>query len=138
MAESNSADDPLASEGAYSDSAHPKLKQAEKRTLYAANRTALAAERTYAAWMRTGIAALATGIGAKTLLAGHLPEWLARGTATLLELFAIFCFVAGVWREIHVSPRRAEAKRLPVWLLVGFNGFLAVVAFAVALNFVFF
>ena len=119
------------------DSAAKQEDSADRRTVLAANRTVLAAERTYAAWMRTGLAALAFGIGAKTLLEHHVPDWMASGTALVLELFAVFCFVAGVWRQFDrgAPPPRPDVKVLPAWLLIGFNGFLALVAVMVIVGF---
>jgi inner membrane protein YidH len=103
---------------------------ADRRTVLAGDRTVLAAERTYAAWVRTGLVALASGIGAKKLLSGILPEVMIVATGSLLVMFAAFCFVAGVWRDLNpVSrPPRPEAKSLPPALLVVVNGFLALVA----------
>ncbi|WP_423141226.1 YidH family protein [Parablastomonas sp. CN1-191] len=111
---------------------------ADRRTELAADRTILAAERTYAAWMRTGLAALASGIGAKALLGDTVPAWMASGTAGVLELFAVFCFFAGVWRQFDqgAPPPRPDVRALPSWLLVFFNGFLALVALVVLVGFV--
>ncbi|WP_260923921.1 YidH family protein [Novosphingobium sp. 9] len=97
----------------------------DRRTQLAADRTLLASERTYAAWMRTGLAALASGVGAKALLDGEIAHWLATATAVLLLIFAGFCFVAGVWREIGGAvPRpRTDMARLPTWLLLGSTAF---------------
>jgi putative membrane protein len=71
----------------------------EARDPLAVDRTLLAAERTYAAWIRTGLAALASGAGAHSLLKDVLSRRLDQGAATVLLLFAVFCFGAGVWRE---------------------------------------
>ena len=83
--------------------------------------------------MRTGLGAMASGIGAKALLEGHIANWVVTATTIVLMVFAVFCFVAGVWRQI--DPRapspRADVRRIPAWLLVLFNGFLAIVALAV-------
>lgn len=108
---------------------------ADRRTELSADRTIYAAERTYAAWMRTGLTSLAAGVGARALLAEHLADWLAAGTSVLLTLFAMFCFVAAVWREIdgHVRPHR-DVRRLPGWILVTFSSFLVIVAGAVAVD----
>ena len=45
-------------------------------------------------------------------------------------MFAAFCFIAGVWRDLNpVSPPpRPEANSLPPALLVIVNGFLVLVA----------
>lgn len=101
---------------------------AERRTELAGDRTILAAERTYAAWVRTGLVGLAAGIGARELLDGLVPGWLALGQASMLMLFAIFCFVAGVWRQLlRLDPEAPDVARLPGWMLVGVNVFLALV-----------
>ncbi|MDI3309457.1 MAG: DUF202 domain-containing protein [Acetobacteraceae bacterium] len=109
----------------------------DPRLLYAADRTVLAAERTYAAWVRTGLVSLAAGVGAKTTLGNVLPEWMILLAGSLLVLFAGFCFVAGVWREIwpgHDSPRRSDVRRLPNALLVVVNGGLLMVSLAALLG----
>jgi putative membrane protein len=104
----------------------------DRRTRLAADRTVFAAERTYAAWMRTGLVALASGIGAKKLLAGLIPEWMIIATGSLLVLFSAFCFVAAVWRQFDTGapPPFPDTRRLPAWLLLIVNGFLAIVALA--------
>ena len=114
------------------ESATAQEDSADRRTVLAADRTVLAAERTYAAWVRTGLAALAAGIGARALLEDLVPAWLASATGTLLILFSAFCFVAAVWREMWpgAPPPRPDTRRLPAWLLVLVNGFLALVAIA--------
>src|SRR5262245_13829835 len=96
----------------------------------AADRTVFAAERTYAAWVRTGLLAMASGIGAKALLSGLIPEWLILVTGSVLVLFSAFCFGAAGWRhlELGVSPPRIDVSRIQPWVLVGVNGFLALVA----------
>lgn len=109
----------------------------DPRVLYAADRTVLAAERTYAAWVRTGLVSLAAGVGAKTSLGDVLPEWAILFNATLLVLFAGFCFVAGVWRELrpgHDSPRRSDVRRLPPALLLVVNGGLLLVSIGALLG----
>lgn len=118
------------------DSAVSQEDSADRRTELAADRTVLAGERTYAAWMRTGLAFEASGIGAKTLLGDLLPNWLVLTTSLALVLFAIFCFVAAVWRQLDrgVPPPRPDVRRLPAALLILFNGFLIVVAGAVLLG----
>ena len=109
---------------------------AERRTELAADRTLFAAERTYAAWVRTGLVALASGIGAKKLLAGIVPGWMVIGTGTVLILFSAFCFVAGVWRQLFVGapPPAPDVPRMPPFVLVIVNGFLALVALAALLG----
>lgn len=118
------------------DSAVSQEDSADRRTELAADRTLLASERTYAAWMRTGLAAEASGIGAKALLGDILPNWLVLITSLALVLFAIFCFVAAVWRQLDrgVPPPRPDVRRLPAGLLILFNAFLVLVAGAVLLG----
>jgi putative membrane protein len=104
---------------------------AERTTELAADRTVLAFERTYAAWVRTGLVALASGIGARKLLEGTVPLWVAIGTGVILLLFSAFCFVAGVWRHLfRVEAPEPEARKLPSVILIIVNGFLALVALA--------
>jgi putative membrane protein len=105
---------------------------AERTTQLAADRTVFAAERTYAAWVRTGLLALASGIGAKALLSEVVPQWLIIATGTVLVLFSAFCFGAAVWRHLEpgVPPPRVDVSRIPAWVLVAVNGFLALVALA--------
>ncbi len=108
------------------DSAATQEDSATRRTKLAADRTLLAAERTYAAWMRTGLASMAAGIGAKALLDKLVPGWMVLSASIVLILFAEFCFVAGIWRELTGKALRPDpdTARLPAWLLVVFNGFL--------------
>lgn len=115
------------------DSAQTQETSADRRTRLAADRTLLAAERTYAAWMRTGLAALAAGIGARALLDKLVPGWMIVATSLVLIVFAEFCFVAGIWRELAGKTLRPDPNtaRLPEWLLVLFNGFLLVLGVAV-------
>jgi putative membrane protein len=102
---------------------------AERRTELAGDRTIFAAERTYAAWVRTGLVGLAAGIGAPRLLEGLVPGWMAMAQATVLMIFAIFCFVAGVWRQLFkVEPEAPDIDKLPGWALIAVNVFLALVA----------
>ena len=112
------------------ESSVQQADSADRRTELAANRTVLAAERTYAAWVRTGLAALATGVGAQALLEEVIPGWLTRPTGSALILFSCFCFVAAIWRELRpgAPPPRPDTRRMPAWLLLGINGFLAFVA----------
>lgn len=117
------------------ESALRQEDSADRRTELAGDRTVYAAERTYAAWMRTGIAALAAGVGARALLVEHIAEWLAAATSIMLVLFAMFCFVAAVWRELDGQVRpHPDVRRLPAWVLVAFSGFLILVAGAVAVG----
>ncbi|WP_262029366.1 YidH family protein [Microvirga sp. Mcv34] len=105
---------------------------ADRRTELAANRTVFAAERTYAAWVRTGLASLASGIGAKKLLEGVVPDWMIVITGSILILFSAFCFAAAVWRQVFTGsqPPQPDVQRLPPFLLIAFNGFLALVSLA--------
>src|SRR5919107_1461109 len=105
---------------------------ADRRTELAANRTVFAAERTYAAWVRTGLASLASGIGAKKLLEGVVPEWMIISTGSVLILFSAFCFASAVWRQLFTGsqPPHPDVQRIPPFLLVMFNGFLALVSLA--------
>jgi putative membrane protein len=115
------------------DSADQQTEAADRRTVLAGDRTLLAAERTYAAWVRTALAALASGVGAPALLTGVVPDWVARGAGTVLILFAGFCVVAAVWRDLRdgLPPPRPDLRPIPAWLLVAVNVFLlAVVAAA--------
>ncbi len=102
---------------------------ADRSTELAADRTVLAAERTYAAWVRTGLAALATGVGAKALLTAVAPPWFGGFAGSVLILFSAFCFGAAVWREVGpvTRPPVPDTRRLPSWVLVAVNGFLALV-----------
>jgi putative membrane protein len=109
----------------------------DPRVPYAADRTVLAAERTYAAWVRTGLVSLAAGVGAKTSLGDVLPEWAILFNATLLVLFAAFCFAVAVWRDLkpgHDSPQRSDVWRIPPALLVVVNGGLLLVALGALLG----
>lgn len=102
---------------------------AERRTELAGDRTVLAAERTYAAWVRTGMVGLAGGIGARALLDGLVPDWMVLAQSTVLMLFAVFCFFAGVWRQLFkVEPEAPDINRLPGWALIAVNAFLSLVA----------
>lgn len=98
----------------------------------AADRTLLAAERTYAAWVRTALAAMASGIGARALLQDVVPLWLAKATASVLIIFAGFCVVAAVWRELWeaVPPPVTDLRPVPRILLLPMNAFLLLVAVA--------
>ena len=113
-------------------STHGVEDSAERTTQLAADRTVFAAERTYAAWVRTGLLAMASGIGAKALLSELLPEWLTLATGSILVLFSAFCFGAAVWRHLEpgVPPPPVDVTRIPAWVLVAVNGFLALVALA--------
>jgi putative membrane protein len=105
---------------------------ADRRTQLAADRTILAAERTYGAWVRTGLLALASGLGAKAGLAGVVPEWMIVANGSVLVLFSAFCFIAAVWRQLNPGPPPPvpDTPRIPPVILVGVNGFLALVSIA--------
>jgi putative membrane protein len=105
---------------------------ADRRTVLAGDRTLLAAERTYAAWVRTALAALASGVGARALMKDVLPGWVGKLSGSVLVLFAAFCLVAAVWREIRGTPAPPEPdiRTIPKALLVPLNGFLLLVAIA--------
>ena len=108
------------------------VDSADRRTELAGDRTLLAAERTYAAWVRTAMAALASGIGARALVKDILPGWVGQVTGTILIIFAGFCLIAAVWREIQGVERAhaPDVKPLPRALLMPMNGFLLLVAIA--------
>lgn len=117
-------------------SAAVQVSAADRNTELAVDRTVLAAERTYAAWVRTGLASLAAGIGAKALLHDVVAPWLASVASVTLVLFASFCFVAAVWRELfprHIRPK-AEYRRLSPGLLIAVNGVLVIVSLAAAVG----
>ena len=132
-----SADTLVGSAAVQEVSAIRQESSAERRTKLAADRTLLAGERTYAAWIRTGLAALAAAIGAKALLEDLVPDWLVLSASIVLLIFAEFCFVAGVWRELAGTERpEPDAAQLPAWLLVIFNGFLVLLGVAVLVGIV--
>lgn len=108
------------------------VDEADRRTVLATDRTLLAAERTYAAWVRTALAALASGVGARALLKDVLPGWAGKLTATVLILFAAFCLIAAVWREIRgiAPPPAPDIPRMSEAILVPVNGVLLLVAIA--------
>lgn len=105
---------------------------ADRRTILAGDRTLLAAERTYAAWMRTALAALASGVGAKALGRDVLPDWIGKATGTVLILFAGFCIIAAVWRELHGISKvsHPDLRPMPRTMLVPMNIILLLVAVA--------
>jgi putative membrane protein len=130
--EPRNADQLKRSARAVKESTEDLTDSADRRTILASDRTLLAAERTYAAWVRTAMAALASGVGARALLEHVLPLWLARMTASVLILFAGFCFVAAVWRQLRgaVPTPHPDLRPVPFELLVPINGFLLIVALA--------
>jgi len=132
----DSADQTKAAAQHTAQAAERTKDSADRRTELAADRTVFAAERTYAAWVRTGLVALASGIGARKLLEGVVPGWMIVGTGTALVLFSAFCFVAGVWRQLFVGapPPNPDVPRLPPYIMVVLNIFLALVALAALLG----
>src|SRR6478609_6606911 len=105
---------------------------AERRTDLAGDRTLLAAERTYAAWVRTALAALAAGIGARALVKDVLPDWVGKVTGSVLVIFAGFCLVAAIWRELQGVERAHSVDFTPIprAILLPLNTFLVIVAIA--------
>lgn len=105
---------------------------ADLNTRLAADRNILAAERTYAAWVRTGLFALASGIGAHALLVGVVPAWLAMADASMLIAFSVFCYGAAIWRQLNPGPHPPlpQISQIPSSVLIGVNGFLALVSIA--------
>src|SRR5262249_24252248 len=59
-------------------------------------------------------------------------RWLILVTGSVLVLFSAFCFGAAVWRHLEpgVPPPRIDVSRIPPWVLVAVNRFLALVALA--------
>jgi putative membrane protein len=121
---------------AVEDSAVELTDSADRRTTLAGDRTLLAAERTYAAWVRTALAALASGVGARALMKGVLSDWVGRFTGSMLVIFAGFCLVAAVWRELRgaIPPPVPDIPRLSGALLIPINAFLLMVAIAVLIG----
>jgi putative membrane protein len=132
----DSADQTKAAAQHTAQAAERTKDSADRRTELAADRTVFAAERTYAAWVRTGLVALASGIGARKLLEGLVPGWMIVTTGSALILFSAFCFVAGVWRQLFVGapPPNPDVPRLPPYVMVVLNIFLALVALAALLG----
>jgi len=104
----------------------------DRRTILATDRTLLAAERTYAAWVRTALAAIASGIGATALTKDVLPKWVGKASGSVLVIFAGFCLIAAVWRELSGTERlkHPDMRPIPKTLLVPINVFLLLVAMA--------
>jgi putative membrane protein len=107
-------------------------ESADRRTVLSGDRTLLAAERTYAAWVRTALAALAAGIGARALAKDILPQLVGKLTGTVLIVFAGFCLIAAVWRELRGTPAtpQPDIRPIPHALLVPMNFLLLLVAIA--------
>ena len=107
------------------------VDSADRRTKLAGDRTTLSIERTYAAWVRTALAALASGVGARALMKDILPDWVGKSSGTVLIVFAGFCLVAAVWRELHGDiTGEGRVRPMPHALLVPINGLLLLVALA--------
>ena len=70
------------------------------------------------------------------MLAGILPDWLIVATGSMLVLFSAFCFGAAVWRHLYpgVPPPRTDVARIPTWIFIALNTFLALVALAALLG----
>lgn len=108
------------------------VDSSDRRTRLASDRTLLAAERTYAAWVRTALASLAGGIGARALVKDILPGWVGQVSGSILIVFAGFCLVAAVWRELHGIPRHPgpDLKPVPRGFLIVMNVLMLLVALA--------
>jgi len=106
---------------------------ADRRTILATDRTYLASERTYAAWMRTALAALASAVGARALMRDILPGWAGKLSGSALVIFAIFCLVAAVWRQLQGvrPPPHPDIQPIPNTLLIPTNVVLGLVAIIV-------
>jgi putative membrane protein len=109
---------------------------ADRRTILATDRTYLASERTYAAWMRTGLAALASGVGARTLMHDILPGWAGKLSASALVIFALFCLVAAVWRQLQGvrPPAHPDIQPIPHALLIPANAVLGLMSILILIG----
>lgn len=105
---------------------------ADRRTILAGDRTLLATERTYAAWVRTALAALIAGVGSTAVFKEALPKVVGQLIGSVLIIFAGFCLIAAVWRELRGTPitPHPDIKPIPTALLVPMNFFLLLVAIA--------
>ena len=69
---------------------------------------------------------------------GTTSSWLIIATGSVLVFFSVFCFGGGaaVWHHLDpgVPPPRADVFRIPPWILIAVNGFLALVALAALLG----
>ena len=76
--------------------------------------------------------ALAAGVGSTAVLKHSLPRLAGQLIGTVLVLFAGFCLVAAVWRELRGTPitPHPDIKPIPTALLVPMNFFLLLVAVA--------
>jgi putative membrane protein len=66
------------------------------------------------------------------LAKGILPAWVGKVSGTILVIFAGFCLVAAVWRELQGMPREPgpDIKPVPRALLIPMNFFLLLVVLA--------
>ena len=105
---------------------------ADRRTILAGDRTLLATERTYAAWMRTALVALIAGVGSTAVFKEALPKVVGQLIGSVLIIFAGFCLVAAVWRELRGTPitPHPDIKPIPAALLVPVNFLLLLVVLA--------
>ena len=61
-----------------------------------------------------------------------MPLWLAKATASVLAVFAGFCVIAAVWRQLWsaVPPPATAFRPVPRMVLLPMNAFLLLVAVA--------
>ncbi|MBO6603315.1 MULTISPECIES: YidH family protein [Paracoccaceae] len=78
---------------------------AQERTDWAEDRTVLANERTFAGWMRTGLGTVAIAIGLKAVFGPFEPTWVAKATASIFLVVAIFIYWAARARACHTLDR---------------------------------
>jgi putative membrane protein len=83
--------------------------------------------------MRTALAALASAVGARALMRDVLPDWAGKLSGSALVVFALFCLVAAVWRQIQGvnPPPHPDIRPIPNSLLIPTNAVLALVAIIV-------
>jgi len=86
--------------------------------------------------MRTALAALASGVGARTVMSDLLPPWAGKVIATALVVFALFCLVAAVWRQLQgvKPPPHPDIQPIPHALLIPTNAILALVAIIILIG----
>jgi putative membrane protein len=82
--------------------------------------------------MRTALAALASGIGARAVMHDILSAMTTKLIASILILFAAFCLVAAVWRQLQgmTPPPHPDIRPIPNALLLPTNAVLLVVVIA--------